>query len=295
MNFGRVLTAMVTPFDHQGEVDYPATKNLIDHLIANGTDALVVAGTTGESPTLTNEEKVALFSFAVKEVNGRIPVIAGTGSNNTRESIALTAEAESTGVDGVMLVVPYYNKPNQEGMYQHFKTIAESTSLPVMMYNVPGRTASVLEPDTVVRLASDVDNIVSVKEASGNLDAIADIIERTDEDFTLYSGDDGLTLPILAIGGTGIVSVSSHVLGQEMQQMVQAHFAGRPSEAAAIHREILPKCQALFSAPSPTPVKAVLNMAGVPVGDVRLPLVPLSDEEHRELMRKMQLQITRVS
>lgn len=295
MNFGRVLTAMVTPFDHQGEVDYPATKNLIDHLIANGTDALVIAGTTGESPTLSNEEKVALFSFAVKEVNGRIPVIAGTGSNNTRESIALTAEAENTGVDGIMLVAPYYNKPNQEGMYQHFKTIAESTSLPVMMYNVPGRTACVINPDTIVRLATDIDNIVSVKEASGNLDAIADIIERTDEDFTLYSGDDGLTLPILAIGGTGIVSVSSHVLGQKMQQMVQAHFAGRPSEAAAIHREILPKCQALFSCPSPTPVKAVLNMAGVPVGDVRLPLVPLSDEEHRELMRKMQLQITRVS
>lgn len=295
MNFGRVLTAMVTPFDHQGEVDYPATKNLIDHLIANGTDALVIAGTTGESPTLSNEEKVALFSFAVKEVNGRIPVIAGTGSNNTRESIALTAEAENTGVDGIMLVAPYYNKPNQEGMYQHFKTIAESTSLPVMMYNVPGRTACVINPDTIVRLATDIDNIVSVKEASGNLDAIADIIERTDEDFTLYSGDDGLTLPILAIGGTGIVSVSSHVLGQKMQQMVQAHFAGRPSEAAAIHREILPKCQALFSSPSPTPVKAVLNMAGVSVGDVRLPLVPLSDEEHRELMRKMQLQITRVS
>src|SRR5699024_9720750 len=164
----------------------------------------------------------------------RIPVIAGTGSNNTRESIALTAEAESTGVDGVMLVVPYYNKPNQEGMYQHFKTMAESTSLPVLMYNVPGRTASAVEPDTVARPAADVDNIVSVKEASGHLDAIADIIERTDEDFTLYSGDDGLTLPILAIGGTGIVSVSSHVLGQEMQQMVQAHFAGRPSEAAAI-------------------------------------------------------------
>src|SRR5699024_757308 len=180
--------------DHQGEVDYPATKNLIDHLIANGTDALVVAGTTGESPTLTTEAKVALFSFAVKEVNGRITVIAGTGSNNTRESTALNAEAESPGVDGVIIVDHYSNKPNQEGMYEHVTKIAESTSLRVMMYNVPGRTASVLEPDTVVRLASDVDNIVSVKEASGNLDAIADIIERTDEDFTLYSGDDGLTL-----------------------------------------------------------------------------------------------------
>lgn len=295
MNFGRVLTAMVTPFDSMGEIDYPATKNLIEHLITNGTDALVVAGTTGESPTLTKEEKIALFSFTVKEVNGRIPVIAGTGSNNTRESVALTAEAVNAGVDGVMLVTPYYNKPNQEGMYQHFKTIAETTTLPVMMYNVPGRTACNLEPDTVVRLASEVDNIVSVKEASGNLDAMADIIERTDDEFTLYSGDDDLTLPILAIGGTGIVSVSSHVLGMEMQKMVQAHFDGRPSEAAAIHRNILPTCQAIFSAPSPTPVKAVLNMSGIPVGDVRLPLVPLSEEAHRELMKRMQLQIIHVS
>ena len=295
MNFGRVVTAMVTPFDAQGEVDYPSTKNLIDHLISNGTDAIVVAGTTGESPTLSKEEKIELFSFAVKETAGRIPVIAGTGSNNTRESIELTAEAEKAGVNAVMLVAPYYNKPCQEGMYQHFKTIAESTSLPVMLYNVPGRTSCTLHPDTIVRLATDVENIVSVKEASGDLDAIADIISRTEEDFTLYSGDDGLTMPILSIGGTGVVSVASQVVGREMQEMIQAHFAGRPLEAAAIHRKLLPTMKALFSSPSPTPVKAVLNMIGIPVGNVRLPLIPLSDEAHRDLMKKLQLQVTRVS
>lgn len=268
---------------------------MIEHLIAHGTDAVVVAGTTGESPTLSNEEKLTLFSYVVREVDGRIPVIAGTGSNNTRESIGLTIEATQCGVDAIMLVAPYYNKPSQEGMYQHFKIIAENTHLPVMIYNVPGRTSSNLEPDTVVRLAEDVENIVCVKEASGDLDAIAEIIERTDSDFSLYSGDDGLTLPILSVGGVGIVSVASHVIGLEMQKMIQAYFENDVMEAGAIHREILPICNALFSAPSPTPLKAVLNMNGIPVGNVRLPLVPLSDEEHRELMKKVQLQITKAS
>lgn len=295
MYFGRVLTAMVTPFDRQGEIDYPATKNLMEHLIANGTDALVVAGTTGESPTLTKEEKVSLISFTVQEAKGRIPVIAGTGSNNTRESIALTAEAEKAGADGIMLVVPYYNKPSQEGMYQHFKAIASTTKLPVMLYNVPGRTSSNLLPETVVRLAEDVDNIVCIKEASGDLDQMAAIIANTDEDFSLYSGDDGLTLPVLSIGGTGVVSVASHIIGLEMQKMIQAFFSGNVKEAGDIHRAILPTAKALFSAPSPTPLKAVLNMNGIAVGEVRLPLVPLSEEEHRELMKKLHFQMTRVS
>ena len=295
MYFGRVLTAMVTPFDRQGEIDYPATKNLMEHLIANGTDALVVAGTTGESPTLTKEEKVSLISFTVQEAKGRIPVIAGTGSNNTRESIALTAEAEKAGADGIMLVVPYYNKPSQEGMYQHFKAIASTTKLPVMLYNVPGRTSSNLLPETVVRLAEDVDNIVCIKEASGDLDQMAAIIANTDEDFSLYSGDDGLTLPVLSLGGTGVVSVASHIIGLEMQKMIQAFFSGNVKEAGDIHRAILPTAKALFSAPSPTPLKAVLNMNGIAVGEVRLPLVPLSEEEHRELMKKLHFQMTRVS
>lgn len=295
MNFGKVLTAMVTPFDAQEEIDYPATKNLIEHLIANGTDAVVVAGTTGETPTLSTEEKLALFSFVVQEVNNRIPVIAGTGSNNTRESIALTKEATLCGVDGIMLVTPYYNKPSQEGIYQHFSVIANATELPVMIYNVPGRTASHIEVETVVRLENDVENIVSLKDASGNLDAMSEIIAQTGENFSLYSGDDSLTLPVLSIGGAGVVSVASHIIGLDMQKMINGYMTGDVQTAAEIHRSILPTCKALFSSPSPTPLKAVLNMNGVPVGEVRLPLVPLTDEERRELVKQIQLQITRAS
>lgn len=294
MNFGQVVTAMVTPFDRQGEIDYTATKNLIEHLIANGTDSIVVAGTTGESPTLSKEEKIELFKFVVREVNGRIPVIAGTGSNNTRESIALTKEAENCGVDAIMLVAPYYNKPSQEGLYQHFKVIAEATSLPIMVYNIPGRTSVNIDVDTIVRL-SEIDNIVCVKEASGDLDAMAEIINRTDDDFVLYSGDDSLTLPVLAIGGVGIVSVSAHIVGNEMQEMIHAFKSGNVVEAGAIHRELLPTFKALFSAPSPTPLKAALNMKGIQVGEVRLPLLPLNDEQVLELKRQLQLQITRAS
>ncbi|EKN67571.1 dihydrodipicolinate synthase [Neobacillus bataviensis LMG 21833] len=282
MNVGQVLTAMVTPFDQNGEVDFNATKNLVNHLIANGTDGLVVAGTTGESPTLTTEEKVALFKFVVEVVDGRIPVIAGTGSNNTRASISLTKLAEETGVDGIMLVVPYYNKPSQEGLYQHFKTIAESTSLPVMIYNIPGRTGINMNVDTIVRL-SKIDNIGSVKEASGNLDAMAEIISQTAEDFTLYSGDDGLTLPVLAIGGAGVISVASHVIGNEMQEMVNNFKNGHLKEAATAHQRLLPIMKALFAAPNPTPVKAALNLTGINVGGVRLPLVPLTIDEESVL------------
>ncbi|MEI3607824.1 4-hydroxy-tetrahydrodipicolinate synthase [Pseudogracilibacillus sp. SE30717A] len=294
MNFGQIVTAMVTPFDRYGEIDYPATRKLIEHLIANGSDSLVVAGTTGESPTLSTEEKIELFSFVIREVNGRVPVIAGTGSNNTRESIALTKEAENCGVDGIMLVAPYYNKPSQEGLYQHFKVIAESTALPVMIYNVPGRTSINIEVDTIVKL-SEIDNIVCVKEASGDLDAMAEIIRRTDESFLLYSGDDGLTLPVLAIGGVGIVSVASHIVGNEMQNMINQFKSGNVIEAGAIHRELLPTFKALFSAPSPTPLKAVLNMKGIHVGEVRLPLVPLNEEQIRHLKKQLQLQVTRAS
>src|SRR5690625_1575614 len=221
MNFGSVLTAMVTPFEENGEVDFNAAEVLVNHLIANGTDGIVVGGTTGESPTLTHEEKLQLFNFVVKAVNKRVPVIAGTGSNNTKDSVELTREAEVCGVDGVMLVTPYYNKPSQEGMYLHFKMIAESTSLPVMLYNIPGRSAVNLEPETIIRL-SQIENIVSVKEASGDLDAAAKIISNTSVNFSVYSGDDSSTLPMMAIGGTGIVSVASHIIGNEMKEMTNA-------------------------------------------------------------------------
>lgn len=284
MNFGKIVTAMVTPFDEQGEIDFPATRNLINHLIANGTEALVVSGTTGESPTLTEKEKVKLFKFTVNVVNGRVPVIAGTGSNNTKESIELTMLAEDAGVDGVMLVAPYYNNPCQEGLYQHFKAIAVATSLPIMLYNIPGRSVVNISVDTVVRL-SKIRNIVAIKEASGNLDKMVEIIDRTPKDFSLYSGDDGLTIPVLSIGGAGVVSVASHVIGNEMQTMIKNFQSGNNAQAARDHRRLLPIMKALFVAPNPTAVKAALNFNGIPVGGVRLPMVPLSNEQLHHLQQ----------
>jgi len=282
MNFGSLLTAMVTPFDQNGEIDYEATKELINYLITNGSEGLVIAGTTGESPTLSHEEKLNLFQFTAETANGRAKVIAGTGSNNTKASIELTKEAAATGIDGIMLVTPYYNKPSQEGMYQHFRTIAEATSLPVMLYNIPGRSVVNLDADTIVRL-SHIENIVSIKEASGDLDKFAEIISKTSDDFSVYSGEDSLTMPTLAIGGSGVVSVASHVIGNEMQEMIQSYFRGDVAYAASMHRHILPLMKALFAAPSPTPVKEALNRMGVSVGSVRLPLIPLNEAEKTTL------------
>ncbi|WP_042356219.1 4-hydroxy-tetrahydrodipicolinate synthase [Bacillus rubiinfantis] len=283
VHFGRVSTAMVTPFNSKGHIDFAKTTKLINYLIDHGTESLVVAGTTGESPTLTKEEKLALFDHVVKVVEKRIPVIAGTGSNNTYASIELTKKAEQLGVDGVMLVAPYYNKPNQEGLYQHFKTIAQSTTLPVMIYNIPGRTAVTIQPETVIRL-SQIDNITAVKEASGDLNAMSHIIRQTGDDFLLYSGDDSLTLPVLAIGGAGIVSVASHVIGNEMQTMIQAFLSGEHTEAAKLHHKLLPLMQGLFAAPSPAPVKTALQLKGLDVGSVRLPLVGLTEQERTKLV-----------
>jgi 4-hydroxy-tetrahydrodipicolinate synthase len=289
MNFGQILTAMVTPFDENGDIDFQATKNLINYLLSNGTDGLVVSGTTGESPTLTEEEKVQLFKFTVEVVSGRVPVIAGTGSYNTRASIELTKLAEDAGVDGIMLVAPYYNKPSQEGLYQHFKTIAEVTSLPVMLYNVPGRSVTNISVETVIRL-SKVPNIVTIKEASGDLDAISEIINNTSDDFSLYSGDDGLTIPVLSIGGIGVISVASHVIGNEMQTMVTNFKNANIQEAARDHRRLLPIMKSLFTAPNPSPVKAALNLKGIPVGGVRLPMIPLNAEELSTLQHALNLQ-----
>ena len=284
IQFGNIITAMVTPFDVNGEIDFNATENLIEHLIANGTEGLVVAGTTGESPTLTTEEKIALFSFVAEKVNGRIPVIAGTGSNNTRESIALTKQAETCGVDGIMLVAPYYNRPSQEGLLAHFKEIAAATTLPIMLYNIPGRTGVHMTVETVLNL-SEVDNIVCVKDATGNLDEMAQIIALTKDNFKVYSGDDSLTLPLLSVGGDGIVSVSAHIVGNEMKEMMEAFRAGNVKEAADIHRKLLPTFHMVFSAPSPTPVKALLEAKGVQTGSVRLPLVPLQSE-HLQMIQQ---------
>lgn len=294
MNFGKIITAMVTPFDSNGDIDFDATENLIDHLISNGSDGLVVAGTTGESPTLTAAEKVALFKFTAEKVNGRIPVIAGTGSNDTRSSIALTKQAEESGVDAIMLVTPYYNKPAQDGLFAHFKTIADATNLPIMLYNIPGRSAVNMAPETIIRLSA-VSNIVSVKEASGNLDAASMIIEGTPDHFTVYSGDDGLTLPLMAIGAEGVVSVASHIIGNEMQAMLKDFATGNLPEAAAQHRKLLPVMNALFAAPNPVPVKTALQLMGIQTGTVRLPMIPLNDKETATLRQLLEAGNVKVS
>ncbi|MFL6517030.1 MAG: 4-hydroxy-tetrahydrodipicolinate synthase, partial [Bacillus sp. (in: firmicutes)] len=264
------------------------TTQLVNFLIENGTDSLVVAGTTGESPTLTKEEKLALFDHVVKVVNKRIPVIAGTGSNNTYASVELTKKAEQLGVDAIMVVAPYYNKPNQEGLYQHVKAVAAATTLPVMVYNIPGRSAVNIHPDTIIRL-SKITNIVAVKEASGDLNAMTRIIANTDDDFVLYSGDDSLTMPVLSIGGAGVISVASHVIGKQMQEMVNAFFNGENEKAAKLHQHLLPVMQGLFTAPSPAPVKTALQISGLDVGSVRLPLVGLTEQERAALITVLNL------
>ncbi len=282
VRFGRIATAMVTPFDYKGHIDFSKTTQLVNYLIANGSEALVVCGTTGESPTLSKEEKIALIDHVVRAVDKRVPVIAGTGSYNTYESIELTKKAEDLGADAIMLVAPYYNKPDQEGLYQHFQSIAESTNLPILLYNIPGRSVINIEPKTIIRL-SKIENIVAVKEASGNLNNMTEIIANTPDDFELYTGDDGNTLPVLSIGGSGVISVASHVIGNEMQEMVTTFLKGNILEASKLHQKLLPIMVGLFKAPNPVPVKTALQMKGLDVGIVRLPLVPLNEQERVEL------------
>ena len=282
ISFGKVITAMVTPFDHKGNVDFAKTTQLVNYLIANGTDSIVVSGTTGESPTLSTEEKLALFQHVVKVSDNRAKIIAGTGSNNTYASIELTKKAEKIGVDGLLLVSPYYNKPNQQGLYEHFKAIAESTELPIMLYNIPGRTAVTIDVDTIVKLSA-IPNIVALKESTGDIAAATAIIANTDESFQLYSGDDYLTLPMLAIGAKGVVSVAAHIIGNEIQEMIKTFEAGETQKAALMHQRLLPVMNGMFIAPNPTPVKTALQMKGIDVGSVRLPLVPLTGEEREKL------------
>lgn len=268
---GRLITAMVTPFDEKGEVDYEQAKKLALALLDSGSDGVVVVGTTGESPTLIRQEEYCLFTEVKTAVGGRGTVIAGTGSNSTAEALEATKEAERIGVDACLLVVPYYNKPTQEGLYQHFKTVAQSTSLPCILYNVPSRTVTNMSADTVIRL-SQIDNIIGVKEASGNLEQIAKIINETREDFIVWSGNDSDTFPIMAIGGYGIISVASHLVGKQIRQMIDSFVSGRIDEAAAIHRRLLSLVNALFIISNPIPVKYAVNQVGFKVGKPRLPL-----------------------
>lgn len=286
-NFGRVLTAMVTPFNADYSVNYSEVANLANYLVNNGSDGLVVAGSTGEAATLTRDEKLTLFKIVMETVGDKATVIAGTGSNDTRASIALTEEAEKIGVHGAMLVGPYYNKPPQEGYYQHFKAIAESTSLPLIVYNVPGRTASNILPATIARLA-EIDNIVAIKEASGNLEQVSEIIRTTPNDFLVYSGDDGLTLPILSVGGYGVISVAAHVVGKRMQEMITAFLAGDMNKAQALHLELMPFFKVIFVTTNPIPIKKAVNILGINTGPVRLPLIPPTVSEEEQLKKVMQ-------
>jgi len=278
MHFGRLITAMITPFTRDQQIDWPRVEECIERLIETGSDAIVVSGTTAESPTLTHDEKLELFRFALQKVNGRAKVIAGTGSNSTQATVQLTKEAEEIGVDGVMIVAPYYNKPSQEGLYHHFKTVAESVKLPVMVYNVPGRTSVNLSVETMARLA-EIENVVAFKEASGDLNQISQLVAAIPQGTVVYSGDDALTLPILSVGGVGVVSVASHLVGREMKAMIEAFFAGDHAQAARIHQELLPIFNGLFMTTSPVPLKYAMASKGWCEPTVRLPLVEMSEEE----------------
>ena len=280
---GRLITAMVTPFDAKGDVDYAQANKLALALLDSGSDGLVVVGTTGESPTLLRAEELRLFSGIKAAVGDRGAVIAGTGSNSTAEAVETTRQAEEIGVDACLLVVPYYNKPTQEGLYQHFKTIAESTSLRCILYNVPSRTVTNLAAETVIRL-SQIDNIVGVKEASGNMEQITRIISGVREDFNVWSGNDSDTLPILALGGYGIISVASQLVGAQIRQMIDSFVGGDTVEAARIHRHLLPLVNSLFIVANPIPLKYALGQVGFNVGKPRLPLCE-PDEKTAAIIR----------
>ena len=281
---GRLLTAMVTPFNAEGKVDYAQARKLARALIDSGSDGVVVSGTTGECSTLSREEKLRIFAEVKSEVGASGVVIAGTGSNSTTDSLELSREAEKAGVDGCLLVVPYYNRPTQEGLFQHFKTIAQAVNLPCILYNVPSRTVTNLTAETSIKL-SQVDNIVGIKEASGNLNQITRIICGTRGDFLVYSGNDSDTLPILALGGYGVISVASHLVGLKIKQMILNILDGETEKAAAIHSDLLSLVDALFVVANPIPTKYALNYLGFAVGKPRLPLTE-PDEKSKAIIEQ---------
>jgi 4-hydroxy-tetrahydrodipicolinate synthase len=290
---GRLLTAMVTPFDEKGEVDYEQAKKLALALLDSGSDGVVVAATTGESPTLVREEESRLFTEVKSALGGRGNIIAYTGSNSTAEAVAATKAAEKIGVDACLSVVPYYNKPTQEGIYQHFKTIAENTSLPIIMYNIPGRVVIKMTVETIVRL-SQIDNIVGVKEASGDMGLVAHTLNNASQDFRVWSGNDNDTFHIMALGGYGTIGVATHLVGKQIKQMMDYILKSKLAEAAAIHRHLLPLVDVLFIEPNPAPMKYALNHLGFNVGKPRLPLVEPSEKsaaQIRETIKKYKIDL----
>jgi 4-hydroxy-tetrahydrodipicolinate synthase len=290
---GRLLTAMATPFDEKGAVNYEQAKKLASALLDSGSDGVVVAATTGESPTLSWEEEMRLFTEVKAAVGKRGTIIAYTGSNSTAEAVEATQKAEKIGVDGCLLVVPYYNKPTQEGIYQHFKTVAESTSLPIIMYNIPGRVVINMSVETIARL-SQIKNIVGVKEANGDMAHVARTLNTASKDFLIWSGNDNDTFHIMALGGYGTIGVVTHLVGKQIKRMIDNILGGKLAEAAAIHRKLLPLVDALFIETSPAPLKYALNYIGFNVGKPRLPLVevsPKSAEIIKETLKKYQIDL----
>jgi 4-hydroxy-tetrahydrodipicolinate synthase len=283
VDFGKLITAMVTPFKADLSVDYEMAARLANYLADNGSDALVVHGTTGESPTLTHEEEYELYRVVKKAVGGRIKVIAGTGSNSTATTIKSSQEAARIGVDGLLIVVPYYNKPSQEGMYQHFKAVAQKTKLPIIIYNIPGRCVVNMLPETVARIAKDFPNVIGLKDSSGSVEQTKKTVELVPPGFTIWSGDDALALPMMKAGAVGVVSVASHIAGKEIAAMIAAFHAGDIKKAEALHNRLLPLFNVLFITSNPAPVKAALAMTGLPAGIPRLPLIEATDDEKAQI------------
>ncbi len=287
INIGELITAMVTPFNQNFEVDYNAVEKLTDYLINNGSDCILVAGTTGESPTLTHEEELEILKVVKNTVGNKAKVLLGAGSNCTTTAVKATQRAEKAGADAVLSVVPYYNKPPQAGLLEHFGQIAKSTSLPIVLYNIPGRTGINMEPETIGKLASDYKNIAAVKQSNPNLDLITEINLLTPNDFVIYSGDDSLTLPMLSLGAYGVVSVASHIIGKDIKQTITEFKAGNTTKATELHIKSYPMFKALFTSPNPTPVKTVLAKQGIIEDTVRPPLVKLTAEQKEKLFNSI--------
>lgn len=282
-NAGEVITAMITPFDKDLCIDFAALERLINHLIETGTDSILVAGTTGETPTLTNQEETELFKFVNKTVAGRVKIIMGAGSNSTASAKEYSRKAQELGAEAILSVVPYYNKPSQKGMYAHFSAIAKSVDLPIILYNIPGRTGVNMMPSTVAKLANDFKNIVALKQSNSDLDLISDIKGLVPDDFVIYCGDDSLTLPMLSLGAYGVISVASHIAGRKIKNMVTEFKKGNVSEALKLHLELYPLFRKIFMAPNPVPIKAALANLGIIEEFVREPLVVLDENEKKEL------------